>query len=415
MFLLIFNVLVLSILTILFLLLIWQRDNMALNKLLAYIIIIPAFNIVSNLFLLSGYISIFPYIIFLSGITVHYFPILIYIYSRKSLNKKTHKTHPFVIITLTAITLTIFLTIDFYRQPNTTKQAFLNIYLHNQLPWQVLLIMYVLAITLLLYLSVALIEVLLFTQKLKNNYSNLQTDITFENYIPNTINQVNSVGNISARSNFLQQFILFMLICSFVLIIVSIFAPIQHVLYFWLPFLITIISVYIFYKTFYLPLKNISAGNINTQTVQNNEPLISADNNNTFEDLKNLIGAKKRQLKISNDELNKNAQLISQYLESKPYLLPNFDLNSLSGAIKLSSHVVSYTINVKFEMNFFDFINSYRIRDAKKILDKFEREKRTIESVGYDVGFNTKSAFYRAFNKHCKLTPSEYLNTKNVV
>jgi len=54
-------------------------------------------------------------------------------------------------------------------------------------------------------------------------------------------------------------------------------------------------------------------------------------------------------------------------------------------------------------------INFYRIEEAKNLLSSEKAKQMTIEAIGSDSGFNTKSAFYRAFKKHTGLTPSDFM------
>jgi AraC-like DNA-binding protein len=193
----------------------------------------------------------------------------------------------------------------------------------------------------------------------------------------------------------------------------AVLVPIQQIIFFWLPCFISLISIYTVYEALY----NFVAINNNNfvNTVVATETQVGlklADNNNSFDDLKNLlVKADNRKLKIAEADLNRYSNDITNYLTNrKPYLQSDFDLSELSKGLEIPLYIVSYTINVKFGINFFDLINSYRITEAKTLLQNFDKAKRTIESVGYDVGFNTKSAFYRAFKKHGNCTPSEYLN-----
>ena len=69
---------------------------------------------------------------------------------------------------------------------------------------------------------------------------------------------------------------------------------------------------------------------------------------------------------------------------------------------------LSELINRAFNQNFFDFINSYRIEEAKKMLTYDSDERRTVLEVLYDSGFNSKSAFNNAFKRNTGITPTEY-------
>jgi AraC-like DNA-binding protein len=86
----------------------------------------------------------------------------------------------------------------------------------------------------------------------------------------------------------------------------------------------------------------------------------------------------------------------------------NISLQSLAEKLSVTPHQLSQIINKKFNKNFRDFINSFRIEEAKRLLCDPGRADEKIFSVGYATGFNTKVAFNNAFKRHTKMTPSEY-------
>ncbi len=102
-------------------------------------------------------------------------------------------------------------------------------------------------------------------------------------------------------------------------------------------------------------------------------------------------------------------KLVKYMVDEKPYLDPNLNLTKLSSSLNACSHNISLTINQKFQQNFFDFINSYRVEEAKKQLKNIKQNNLTIEGIAFDSGFNSKAAFYRAFKKNTQLTPSEFV------
>ena len=68
-------------------------------------------------------------------------------------------------------------------------------------------------------------------------------------------------------------------------------------------------------------------------------------------------------------------------------------------------------INEHFEQNFKEYINSYRINHAKEMIQK--GSNFSLEGIGYESGFNSRTSFYRAFKKFEGRTPSEYLKAKS--
>ncbi len=96
----------------------------------------------------------------------------------------------------------------------------------------------------------------------------------------------------------------------------------------------------------------------------------------------------------------------------KIYRQNDITLQKLSELLDTTRHNTSQVINEHFNLNFFDLINTYRIREAKKLLRKqVNHEHPNIIDIVYEVGFNNKVTFYRSFKKYTKLTPSKYVKS----
>jgi AraC-like DNA-binding protein len=114
-------------------------------------------------------------------------------------------------------------------------------------------------------------------------------------------------------------------------------------------------------------------------------------------------------LKIADDKVEDYFRTLVTFMESeKPYLLEECNLITVSEQTGISVHHLSNIINSRIAKNFPDFINEYRINEAKKILSSNHSEKVTLEAVGYECGFGSKSSFNKAFKKQTNLTPSQF-------
>ena len=112
-------------------------------------------------------------------------------------------------------------------------------------------------------------------------------------------------------------------------------------------------------------------------------------------------------LKESDAELYKR-KLLSYMNQEKPYLIATLSLNELADNLAIAPRYLSQIINQHFRQNFFDFINSYRIEEAKNILQSPSNNELTILQVVFQVGFNSKSTFNYVFKKHTGMTPTEF-------
>lgn len=104
-------------------------------------------------------------------------------------------------------------------------------------------------------------------------------------------------------------------------------------------------------------------------------------------------------------KLEKFNEIENYIIESSCYLEPTLSLKSLSEDLKISVSLLSQIINQGSQYNFSDYINQFRVNKAKEFLKDKSFENYTIESIGLECGFNSKSAFYAAFKKFTSLTP----------
>lgn len=93
----------------------------------------------------------------------------------------------------------------------------------------------------------------------------------------------------------------------------------------------------------------------------------------------------------------------------KPHLNNELRLDDISRLMNLSRNHTSQIINEHFNLSFFDFVNRYRIKEAKKLLMKNMENGLTMTQIAYDVGFNNRASFYKAFKKFTERNPSEYV------
>jgi len=109
---------------------------------------------------------------------------------------------------------------------------------------------------------------------------------------------------------------------------------------------------------------------------------------------------------IDAEMLNLISQKFSIIVEKELYLNPNFNLEEASKELKVTKHLLSQYVNEILGKSFSNLIKEYRIEKAKILL---ETEKNfTLESLGYDSGFSSKSTFFTAFKKTTGFTPAEY-------
>ena len=100
---------------------------------------------------------------------------------------------------------------------------------------------------------------------------------------------------------------------------------------------------------------------------------------------------------------------ICDFLEkTECFLNPDISLEQLSEKINIKRTNLSDEINKNAKQNFNDFVNSFRVSKAKLLLKDPDYENYTIDAIGLECGFNSKSTFYNAFKKSTNTTPAVY-------
>lgn len=100
---------------------------------------------------------------------------------------------------------------------------------------------------------------------------------------------------------------------------------------------------------------------------------------------------------------------ITRYLEEEqPYLDPELTLEDLADGLGEPARIVSYALNAGPGGGFFEVINTCRVDEARRMLEDPACRHLTVLEILYAAGFNSKSAFHRAFRKATGITPSAY-------
>lgn len=92
----------------------------------------------------------------------------------------------------------------------------------------------------------------------------------------------------------------------------------------------------------------------------------------------------------------------------KLYLKHNLNIEEFSKRIDLPVKDVSAVINKHYGTNFFEFMNKYRVEEAKRLLLDENCAEMTVLDILLQAGFNSKSAFHRFFNRLVGISPTEF-------
>jgi AraC-like DNA-binding protein len=104
-------------------------------------------------------------------------------------------------------------------------------------------------------------------------------------------------------------------------------------------------------------------------------------------------------------------KLDSLMLAKEPWKNPKLTLQTLAETLDVSSNHLSQAINENKELNFFEYVNSYRVEEFKRKLQNPQNNHLTHLGIAYDCGFNSKSTFNHIFKSRTGITPSAYKKT----
>jgi len=103
-----------------------------------------------------------------------------------------------------------------------------------------------------------------------------------------------------------------------------------------------------------------------------------------------------------------SARIISEMENHQFYLNEELTLHSFAKEINMSSRQISSCINKNMGQNFNEWVNNYRVDKALQLILSDEKNSLSIEGIGSDSGFKSRSAMYAAFNKKLGHSPGYY-------
>lgn len=96
--------------------------------------------------------------------------------------------------------------------------------------------------------------------------------------------------------------------------------------------------------------------------------------------------------------------------EEKPFKNKGLKLDELATKTGMNKHSLSKLLNETYQHGFAHYIKTYRVNETKVLIHS--RPELSLEGIGYEAGFNSKSAFFEAFKKLENCTPLEYKKRK---
>lgn len=101
-------------------------------------------------------------------------------------------------------------------------------------------------------------------------------------------------------------------------------------------------------------------------------------------------------------------KLLDLFDSEKIYLDSELNIGKVADTILVSRHELTEVLNSVLQKNFYQFVNEYRVEAVKKMLSNPGSNNISIEAIGFDCGFNSKSTFFSVFKGITRMTPAQF-------
>lgn len=113
--------------------------------------------------------------------------------------------------------------------------------------------------------------------------------------------------------------------------------------------------------------------------------------------------------KINSDKTNELISELYRVMEEEElYKNPLLSRWEIAARLGTSEGNLSMIINQNINKSVIQFVNDYRIETAKVLLHDSRFDKYSVEAVGMEAGFKSKSAFYTVFKSSLAMSPGAY-------
>ncbi|WP_256012190.1 helix-turn-helix domain-containing protein [Desertivirga xinjiangensis] len=99
-------------------------------------------------------------------------------------------------------------------------------------------------------------------------------------------------------------------------------------------------------------------------------------------------------------------------LQQELYRNQKLSVNQLSVMLGIPAKTLSHVINHHYQMRFNDYINSFRVSYVIGRFNAGDWRDLSMEGLGREAGFSSRTTFFNAFKKHTGTSPSDYLKNQ---
>ena len=193
------------------------------NIILSIILLLPIFNLVNNILVLSNGIYSFPDIVFISFFMAQLFAVAILVYIRFFTTIQPYKVGKEYILTVIILCIVIFSAIRFHLLDNAGQQHYLERLLSGDYPQDLMLVNLLFAVNQFYLFFVAYYEVIKFTKQAKEVYADFS----------------------STKIMYIKNFTLFVIALNFIMFCSYFIFPAQTTEYLVIPVILILVDVYL--------------------------------------------------------------------------------------------------------------------------------------------------------------------------
>ena len=105
---------------------------------------------------------------------------------------------------------------------------------------------------------------------------------------------------------------------------------------------------------------------------------------------------------------------VEEYMRAeRPYLDPHLNVGRLAEAVELAPRELSRAIGNSPDGSFYNFVNRFRVAEARQLLTDPEEARTSVEAIGLMAGFRSRSTFYEAFKRETGVTPARFRSERS--
>lgn len=110
----------------------------------------------------------------------------------------------------------------------------------------------------------------------------------------------------------------------------------------------------------------------------------------------------------SESDIQKFNKIKSQIEKKELFTNPKLNLRTLALELGVKEKELSRLINECGKINFYQFVNEYRIEKFKQLIQSSKFDQFTLLGLATEAGFSSKSTFYAAFKRFEGMSPKQY-------